>query len=50
VGLVIGLIVLALLLGVIGLAVRAVRWLLIIAAVVFVVGLVRGAAARKTAG
>jgi hypothetical protein len=46
-GLVIGLIVLALILGVIGLVARAVRWLLIIAAVVFVVGLVRGATARK---
>jgi hypothetical protein len=48
VGLVIGLIVLALILGIIGIVARALRWLLIIAAVVFVVGLVRGAAARKT--
>jgi hypothetical protein len=48
VGLVLGLIVLALVLGVIGLVARAVRWLLIIAAVVFIAGIVRGAMARNS--
>ncbi len=47
-GLVLTLIVIALVLGVIGLIARAVRWLLIIAAAFLVAGLVRGAMARKT--
>jgi hypothetical protein len=46
VGLVLALILIALVLGVIGLVARAVRWLLIIAAVLFVAGLVRGVMAR----
>jgi hypothetical protein len=47
-GLVIALIVIALVLGVIGVIAEALWWLLVIAAVVFVVGLVRGVMARNT--
>jgi hypothetical protein len=46
-GLVLTLIVVALLLGVIGLVVRALKWLLYIAVAVFVVGLVRGWLAQR---
>lgn len=46
-GLVLALIVLALILGVVGLVVRAVRWLLIIAVVVLLAGIARGVLARK---
>lgn len=46
-GLVIGLIILALILGGVGLAVEALRWLLIIAVIVFVVGLFTGARGRS---
>jgi hypothetical protein len=47
-GLVLALIVLALVFGVIGLVVRALKWLLIIAVALLVAGLVRGYAAGKT--
>jgi hypothetical protein len=47
-GLVVLLIVLAIILGAIGLAVAALKWLLIIAAIVFVVGLIRGVTAGRT--
>lgn len=43
-----GLIVLALVLGVIGLVLRALRWLLILAAIVLVIGTVVGAFGRKS--
>lgn len=42
------LIVLALILGVIGLVLKAVRWLLIVAAVVLVIGTLVGAFGRKS--
>jgi disulfide bond formation protein DsbB len=45
-GLVLALILVALVLGVIGIIARAVRWLLIIAVALFVAGLVRGSMAR----
>lgn len=44
-----GLIVLALLLGLLGLVLRALRWLLVIAAVVFLVGAVAGYLGRSRA-
>jgi hypothetical protein len=47
-GLVLGLIVLALIFGLVGLVVRAARWLLIIALVLLAVGIVRGMAARNS--
>jgi hypothetical protein len=47
-GLVIGLIVLAVVLGVIGIIAEALWWLLVIAAIVFVVGLVRGVMSRSS--
>lgn len=47
-GLVLFLIVLALVLGVIGLVVRALKWLLIIAVALFVASLIRGMARRNT--
>jgi hypothetical protein len=47
-GLVIALIVIALVLGAIGIIAEALWWLLVIAAIVFVVGLVRGVMARGT--
>jgi hypothetical protein len=46
-GLVLLLIVLAIAFGVVGLIVSALKWLLIIALVLFVVGVIRGAAARS---
>lgn len=46
-GLVLALIVLALVLGVIGLVVRALKWLVYIAIAVLVVGLVRGWLAQR---
>ncbi len=46
-GLVIALIVLALVLGLIGLVVNALKWLLIIAAVILVIGVARGAIAGR---
>ncbi len=49
-GLVIALIVIALVLGAVGIVAEALRWLLIIAAVVLLVGLVRGVMARGTSG
>jgi hypothetical protein len=42
------LIVLALLIGGIGLAVSALKWMLIIAAVLFVVGLITGVGGRRS--
>jgi hypothetical protein len=47
-GLVLLLIVLAIAFGAIGLVVAALKWLLIIAVVLFVLGLVSGAKARRT--
>jgi hypothetical protein len=47
VGLVVALLLLALLLGGVGLAVEALRWLLIIAVVLFIVGAVTGAYGRS---
>lgn len=47
-GLVLTLIVIALVLGVIGLVVRALKWLLILALALLAAGLIRGYAARKT--
>jgi hypothetical protein len=46
-GLVLALILLAVLFGVIGLAVKALKWLLILAVVLLVAGAVRGFAAGK---
>jgi hypothetical protein len=48
-GLVIALIVLAVLLGVLGLAVAALKWLLIIAVVLLVVGVARAAISGRRA-
>jgi hypothetical protein len=48
-GLVIALIVLAVVLGVLGLAVAALKWLLIIAVVLLVVGVARAAISRRRA-
>lgn len=42
-GLVVGLILLAIVLGLVGLVIQAVKWLIIIAVIVAVVGLARGA-------
>lgn len=47
-GLVLALIVLAVIFGVIGLVVRALKWLLILAVALLVAGLIRGYAARDT--
>ena len=47
-GLVLLLIVLAIVFALVGLIFTALKWLLIIAAVLFVVGLVRGAGARRS--
>lgn len=49
-GLVVGLIVLALILGAVGLVVRALKWLVIIAVLLVIVGIVRGwlAARQRT--
>lgn len=47
-GLVILLVVLAVLFGIVGLVVSALKWLLIIALVLFAFGVVRGLAARKS--
>jgi hypothetical protein len=46
-GLVIALIVLAIIFGVVGLAVAALKWLLIIAVVLIVVGVARAAIGRR---
>lgn len=46
-GLVVALVVAALILGVIGLVVRAVKWLLIFALAALVAAVIRGYAARK---
>ena len=43
------LIVLALLIGGVGLAVSALKWMLIIAGILFIVGLVTGFSGRRTA-
>jgi hypothetical protein len=47
-GLVLLLIVLAIAFGAVGLLVSALKWLLIIAAVLFIAGLLSGARARRT--
>jgi hypothetical protein len=47
-GLVIALVLLALLLGGVGLAVEALRWLLIIALVLFVISAISGFSSRRT--
>ncbi|MBA3419802.1 MAG: hypothetical protein ACR2KO_05810 [Geodermatophilaceae bacterium] len=46
-GLVVGLILLAIALAVLGLVIKALKWLIIIAVVVLVVGLARGAIAGR---
>lgn len=48
-GLVLALIVLAVVLGLVGLFVAALKWLLIVAVVLFVVGLARGVIAGRRA-